>query len=105
MSDSKMREEFEAYAATQGMSVVMENAAMYQDRRTCDHWRTWQASRADLVIELPSPYAVIGDYAACGGGRAVWDNAYAEKIEDRMCEKTPVYDKASLESAGVRVQS
>ncbi|MBD1601963.1 hypothetical protein [Pseudomonas typographi] len=64
----------------------------------------WRASRAALVIELPEPYAVIGDYAACGGGRAVWDSEFAERIDDRMCEKTAVYDRAGLEAAGVRVK-
>lgn len=57
-----------------------------------------------LVIELPGPYAVVGDYAACGGGRSVWEVEYAAKIDDRMCTKTPVYDRASLEAAGVRVK-
>ena len=67
-------------------------------------WWAWQASREAMVIDLPEPYAVVGDYAACGGGRSVWDREYAEKITNRMCEKTPVYDRASLEAAGLRVK-
>jgi hypothetical protein len=67
--------------------------------------RCWQASRESMVIELPKPYAVVGDYAACGGGRSVWDVEYAEKITDRMCEKTAVYDVASLEAAGLKVKT
>lgn len=63
-----------------------------------------EAMREALVIELPEPYAVVGDYAACGGGRSIWDAEYAEKITDRMCDKTPVYDRASLEAAGVRIK-
>ncbi|MFS9599489.1 hypothetical protein, partial [Klebsiella variicola] len=57
-------------------------------------WAAWQASRAAVVVELPEPYAVVGDYAACGGGRSVWDVEYAGKITDRMCQKIPVYDLA-----------
>lgn len=67
-------------------------------------WYWWKRARAGIVVELPKPYAVIGDYAACGGGRLVWDIDYAEKITDRMCEKTVVYDEASLEAAGVKVK-
>jgi len=64
----------------------------------------WLQSREALAIELPEPYAVVGDYVACGGGRSVWDAEYAEKIDDRMCAKTPVYDLASLEAAGLKVK-
>ena len=69
-----------------------------------DAWLDWTREAKALAIELPEPYAVVGDYAACGGGRSVWDAEYAEKIDDRMCQKTPVYDRASLEAAGVRVK-
>ncbi|MCT8955133.1 hypothetical protein LS633_00355 [Pseudomonas sp. NIBR-H-19] len=77
----------------------------HRDAACGSRWLVWTASREALVIELPEPYAVVGDYAACGGGRSVWDVEYSKKIDDRMCAKTPVYDRASLEAAGVRVKS
>lgn len=41
--ESAQRLAFEDYAKTQGYSLAMETPLMYMDRRTCDHWRTWQA--------------------------------------------------------------
>lgn len=64
----------------------------------------WISSRAAIEVELSEPYAVIGDYAACGGGRSVLDVEYAEKITDQMCKKIPVYDRAQLEAAGLKVK-
>lgn len=112
MSSEKMREEFESAVKRDWPSarllrinqVGSQADGFYRDDRIQHAWWGWQASRAAVVVELPEPYAVIGDYAACGGGRAVWDSEYAEKITDRMCEKTPVYDIASLIAAGLKVK-
>lgn len=115
MSNEKMREEFEAWAKphliygddsedVEGFDMRME-CAYYIRTETQAAWEAWQASRAAFAIVLPEPYAVIGDYAACGGGRSVWDVEHAEKITDRMCEKTSVYDRAGLEAAGFEVKS
>lgn len=44
------------------------------------------------ALLLPAePCAWIGDYAACGGGKAVFDRELAAKITDRMCQITAVY--------------
>lgn len=106
MVDGKARQEFEAWAATKGMGMHLARglSGLYVSRVTQNYMDCWQASRAAVVVELPEPYAVIGDYAACGGGRAVWDVDFAEKITDRMCRKTPVYDMASLLAAGLKVK-
>ena len=108
----KMRDEFESWAVLDAAST--DKALKFEREGEWylgkDHqvmnlgWAAWQASREALVIELPAPYAVVGDYAACGGGRSVWDVDYAEKITDRMCAKTPVYDRSALEAAGVKVK-
>lgn len=112
--NDKMREEFEEWAAEEaevrGVGALLglmtdEHHDRYSMIWTQTAWMAWQASRKTLVIELPEPYAVVGDYAACGGGRSVWDVEYAEKITDRMCQKTPVYDRASLEAAGLKVKA
>ena len=107
----KMREEFEAWAF-QCAWLGLSDECMTRDEINGGYyglelhaaWLAWQASREALVIELPVPYAVVGDYAACGGGWSVWDVDYAEKITDRMCVKTPVYDRSALEAAGVKVK-
>lgn len=94
MSDL-MREEFEAWWSS--TPILGEN------KRTIAE-KAWQASRECLVIELPKPYAVIGDYADCGGGRTVLDAEFSEKITDRMCKKTAVYDKTIFEALGLKVK-
>ncbi len=106
MISDKMREQFEAWASENGMAMHLARgeSGLYVSRVTQNYMDCWQASRAAVVVELPEPYAVIGDYAACGGGRAVWDVDFAEKIIDRMCHKTPVYDMASLLAAGLKVK-
>ena len=49
------------------------------------------------MTQPTEPFAWIGDYAACGGGKAVFDREKAEKITDRMCVITPVYTHADPE--------
>jgi hypothetical protein len=51
------------------------------------------------------PFAWIGDYAACGGGKAVFDRDLAEKITDRMCKKTPVYTLETFTAALAAVRT
>ncbi|RMS14543.1 hypothetical protein ALP72_02112 [Pseudomonas coronafaciens pv. coronafaciens] len=106
MSIEKVREEYEAWVLSKYPNQHMGRFATGEYHSTViEHcWQAWQASREALVIELPAPYAVIGDYAACGGGRSVWDAEYAKKIDDRMCEKTPVYDLVGLKAAGLRLK-
>ena len=60
----------------------------------------WQASRQALVVELPAPFAYVGDYAACGGRRIL----VSAENTDLMCRKIPVYDRAAIEAAGVKVK-
>lgn len=45
------------------------------------------------------PFAVVGDYAACGGNRTVFTPEYADLITDRMCSKTPVYTLGAVGAA------
>lgn len=49
MSTEQMREEFEAWFASSGMTKFKETA-----------WTSWQASRAALVVELPPTITVDG---------------------------------------------
>ena len=126
MSNEKVQEEFEAWASIK-FAVDVDLLAASRTGEDMDDgfpyrivnkhgeqsdlantlvgtaWAGWQASR-DAELEMPEPYAVIGNYAACGGGRSVWDVEYAAKITDRMCEKTVVYDRAGLEAAGFKVK-
>ena len=115
--NDKIREEFEAAyvedmvrimgegirkRAFDNTKFLMQNGEFQDPALRLALW-AWRASREALVIELPEPYAVVGDYAACGGDRSVLDVEYAEKITDRMCAKIPVYDRAGLEAAGLKV--
>jgi hypothetical protein len=46
------REEFEAWVAQRGFTSEQTNG-FYDEPRVHDWWSAWQASRAELVIELP----------------------------------------------------
>lgn len=53
----KMREEFEAWARSQGLYVYyIECDDMYSVRATDTAWWAWQASRKALVVELPTAW-------------------------------------------------
>lgn len=60
MNIEKMREEFEAWAATKKGGLVagdfrwMESRNRYYYEITQAMWESWQASREALVIELPA---------------------------------------------------
>lgn len=107
MSDL-MREEFEQFIEENGLARACSGSTDDQ-RGISAFWfiwqKSWKASRECFVIELPKPFAVIGDYADCGGGRTVWDAEFSEKITDRMCKKTAVYDKTIFEALGLKVKS
>lgn len=63
----------------------------------------WEASREAVVVELGAPSHWVADYAACGGGMAVFDAEKAAKVTDPMCSKTPSYTIHALEKAGLKV--
>ncbi|MDY7559938.1 hypothetical protein QN366_04950 [Pseudomonas sp. CCC3.2] len=57
MSESKMREEFEAWSANHeyldGVEIDRAVSGNYSDVDLHHAWEAWQASRESLVIELP----------------------------------------------------
>lgn len=88
MSDSKMREEFEAWARKMSMDLEYGNipgvGQFYECPRTLLALEAWQASRAAVAIELPQ-----------GGYWAGYDN-------EHMMESRDVRD--AIEAAGLRVK-
>ncbi|MBD1589759.1 hypothetical protein [Pseudomonas typographi] len=57
MSTEKMRTEFEAWVeANFGLSVRRNPAGAYQSFGVYAAWEAWQASRAAVVVELPSKW-------------------------------------------------
>lgn len=55
----KMREEFEAWAGSEAFGLspahfAKDEAGDYINYPTQCYWMVWQASRAELVIELPA---------------------------------------------------
>lgn len=61
----KMREEFEAWAASDGYQLDASSDARftYDFHETECAWYGWQASRAALCVELPKPeYSVSCSY-------------------------------------------
>jgi len=53
--DEKMRAEFEAWAVHEGYDLTRDDVVVaYASEETDRVWAAWQASRAALVVELPS---------------------------------------------------
>lgn len=90
MSTDKMREEFEAWAVGQGLSMKKIITGVYRTGNTSLAWKAWKESRAALVIELPDPYQTAKRYMA--------DEAkFANKEGIDECRE-------AIEAAGVRVK-
>lgn len=77
MSD-KMRESFEGWAKSESMYLGLDVKGNYINTTTHLTWIGWQASRAALVVELPSD--INGEYYADG-----W-NAALMCVEERLGE-------------------
>jgi hypothetical protein len=115
MDTNKMREQFEAKFPIPAGVAWKESIGMYEvvDIWKLDQaitigkynwlWEGWQASREAVVVELGAPSHWVADYAACGGGRTVFDAEKASKVTDPMCLKTPAYTVHALEKAGLKV--
>ncbi len=52
----KMREEFEAWAVN--YNLARSDCGNYSDRHVNNMWKSWQASRAALRVELPSAWVL-----------------------------------------------
>ena len=50
----KMREEFELWLSDSGQLSMREDDGEYSFQHTRFAWESWKASRAALVVELPS---------------------------------------------------
>lgn len=99
MSDLKMREEYEAwYAASwDGVggppktSFEKDSRGQYKDTYVHEFWVVWQASRAAVVIELPSKINVTD--------RIGWSRTHALTHNNAMqvCQE-------AIEAAGLKVK-
>lgn len=108
MDTNKMREQFESFAREvmgweDGDFRLGSDEKSYYWGTTGDAWVFWQASREAVAVELGAPSHWVADYAACGGGRTVFDAEKAAKVTDPMCSKTPSYTIHALEKAGLKV--
>ncbi|BAW23978.1 MULTISPECIES: hypothetical protein [Pseudomonas] len=107
MRDS-VREQFEKFALSSEGGLFPGHLAKGEDGEYLNYaaqcyWLFWQASREAVVVELGAPSHWVADYAACGGGRTVFDSEKASKVTDPMCLKTPAYTVHALEKAGLKV--
>lgn len=64
----KMREDFESWAISCHMCTYLDGVE-YRHQSTELAWMAWQASRAALVVELPSD--INGEYYADGWNAAL----------------------------------
>lgn len=99
MGKDKMREEFEAWAAENGMAIHLARgeSGLYGSPVTQRYWGCWQASRAAVVIELPPSPEVPED------PEEAIDDSYMDAYHSAMrmrkgCAK-------SVEAAGLQVKS
>ena len=65
----KMREEFELWLSDSGQLSMREDDGEYSFQHTRFAWESWKASRAALVVELPSD--INGEYYADGWNAAL----------------------------------
>lgn len=89
MADEKSRAQFETFIRRQPLLGYSDGAPLerlgagYRDAQVDDDWRTWQASRAVLVVELPT--------TALTGGIGMAKRAMRDKC------------RAVIEACGIRV--
>lgn len=92
MSNDKMREEFEAWSAEHyylgGCSIDLEDGE-YKDPDMEYAWASWQASRAEIKINLPRPTS-HGDNEDSYFNTQAWD---VEDVEE------------ACEAAGIKIES
>jgi hypothetical protein len=67
--------------------------------RAISAWSQMLDATPEPSVADIEPFAVIGDYAACGGNQTVFTPEYAELITDRMCSKTAVYTLGAVGAA------
>ncbi|HDS0930143.1 TPA: hypothetical protein QDZ23_004872 [Pseudomonas putida] len=92
MDINKMREQFEAAAESQGLSIARTQQALrfangtsraagdYVELETLCAWWAWQASREDVVVELPG---IVRAYPHSCADREeyMWPEEVREAIE------------------------
>lgn len=84
MDTNKMREQFEAWALTEGLSLNTRYGTYFL-ATTEKAWRSWKASRAAVVVELPrEPYV----------GQGFSQPSYGDALKD--C-------RAAIEAQGLKV--
>lgn len=104
MESEKMREEFEAWARSEGLPLdpcpcAIEHIGLgdYMDEITLAAWSGWKASRESLVIELPP----VRPEPKCEGGSdgeaASWNIWVGDKLAKAECRE-------AIEAAGLKVK-
>ncbi|MGL4756633.1 MAG: hypothetical protein ACRCXB_30130 [Aeromonadaceae bacterium] len=80
MSDEKMREEFEAWASSNGYELGVSDDARftYDFHETECAWCGWKASRAVLCVEFIKPRETDSSGLPC------YDEYWREDIEDML---------------------
>ncbi|MBV4524339.1 hypothetical protein KVG88_30155 [Pseudomonas sp. SWRI74] len=73
--------------------------------RAISAWSQMLDATPEPSVADIEPFAVIGDYAACGGDRTVFTPEYAELITDRMCSKTAVYTLGAVGAAVAAIKT
>lgn len=74
------------------------------DKRSKYVWDSMLSALPSMPISI-KPFAWIGDYAACGGGRCVFTDVEAARITDLMCAKTPVYTLGAVAAAQAAIET
>lgn len=108
MGKDKMREEFEAWAAENGMAIHLARgeSGLYGSPVTQRYWGCWQASRAAVVVELPQVVAFEAGYDS------IRDNEYAalpDQFSDFEADEVfPLHRncevRKAIEAAGLQVK-
>ena len=109
MGNDKMREDFEAWAASPefGLSTAhfeKDETGDYLNYPTQCYWDVWRASRETLVIELPQIVAYEAGYDSIRENEFASDSGELFDADEvfALCRRVEVLE--AIEAAGLRVK-
>ncbi|MEL5392838.1 hypothetical protein [Serratia nevei] len=97
------RKQFEKWFRSKHEGQMITKGRGYSDPLTQLMWQAWQASRANIVVELPEPHAHLIWIQAGHAPDDYWDDVEVSRSEkDKCCDgsdRYPVYAEHEISDA------